>query len=56
VDARNEQFPVKQNDKGVVLVSGTSLMVYKMFINNDITPICMMLEVINSERYSSIDA
>jgi hypothetical protein len=54
VDARNEQFPVKQDDKGTVLVSGASASVFKMVMSNDITPLCLMLEVVDSARYECI--
>ena len=54
VDSRQDNVPVDQNEKGVVLVSGCSPTIFKMAIKKT-TPYEFMLEVLNSERYKKIE-
>ena len=54
VNSRNTQTPVTINDKGVVLISGCSPVVLKYALGQTTTPMQMVLNVTNSERYNSI--
>lgn len=56
VNCRSEQFPVCKDENGTVLVSGASPSLFRMVIEQDITPERFMLSVLNSERYSRIAA
>jgi len=50
-------FPVKQDDRGVVMLSGYSPSLLKRFVSGnikDITPLNVMLDIIRSERYDRI--
>lgn len=54
VDARSgENLPVQKDESGVALVSGFSPVIFKIAIENK-TPEQIMLDTINSERYSNI--
>lgn len=54
VDARSgKNLPVQKNELGVALVSGFSPSVFKIAVENK-TPEQVMLEIINSDRYSNI--
>lgn len=55
VDAKTSQVPVTKTDEGVILVSGCSPVIFeKVLSGDDINPYDMMLEILNSERYSKI--
>lgn len=55
VDARNEQFPMKMDDRGVMFVSGCSPSIFTNLLKGEfMSPFDLMLDVIGSERYSSI--
>lgn len=55
VDARQSSVPFKMDEKGVMLVSGFSPSIFKNLIGKkDINPYEMMLEVIESDRYSEV--
>ena len=54
VDSRQNNVPVTQNEKGVILVSGSSASVFKMAMEKT-TPHEFMLSVLNSERYKNIE-
>ena len=54
VDSRQNNVPVTQNEKGVILVSGSSASVFKMAMEKT-TPYEFMLSVLNSERYKNIE-
>lgn len=54
VNGRAGNVPVKVNDKGVALVSGSSPSIVKGVLSNDINPEKVMNSVIESERYSII--
>lgn len=56
VDSRNEQQPVKENDRGVALVSGCSPRVFSMVMDGELNPYVFMLSVIDTERYAPIAA
>ena len=56
LDASDKNFPVRFNDEGVALISGFSPSILKSLLSNpnSLTPINIMLETINNERYSNI--
>ncbi len=54
VNSISRQQPVKQNEQGVILVSGSSPNTFDMVIQGDTDPYEFMLKVINSERYNAI--
>ena len=56
VDSRHEQQPVKENDRGVALVSGNSPRIFSMVMDGDLNPYDFMLSVIDTERYAPIAA
>lgn len=56
VMSRNNQVPATQDDNGVLLVSGFSAeTVGKVLQSKSVTPMDLMLEILNSDRYSFID-
>jgi len=55
LNARNTDSPVHFDEKGTALVSGFSPSLLKnLLAGKDLTPISMMNEVVNSERYQKI--
>lgn len=56
VDSRNEQQPVKENDRGVALVSGCSPRIFSMVMDGELNPYDFMLSVIDTARYAPIAA
>jgi hypothetical protein len=55
IQSRNDNFPVKFNDDGVALVSGFSpTLLTNLLSGKDLTPISMMLDIVNSERYEEV--
>lgn len=55
VQSRNDQSPVRRDERGAMLVSGCSPSILKYALNRtESTPLTAMLEVIESERYSPI--
>ena len=56
VQSRQQQVPVKMNDRGVALVSGASPQIFKMAMSNEMDPYKFMMKVIGSERYAPIRA
>ena len=56
VDSRHEQQPVKENDRGVALVSGNSPRIFSMVMDGELNPYDFMLSVIDTERYAPIAA
>lgn len=55
VNSKQNNIPVKYNQKGVALVSGYSPTIFKNLIGNkDFSPMAIMLEVLNGERYNII--
>lgn len=55
VDSRQTQSPIKFTDTGVVLLSGCSPVAFKYALGTCTTPMDMVLNVINSDRYNSIN-
>ena len=56
VDSRHEQQPVKENDRGVALVSGNSPRIFSMVMDGELNPYDFMLSMIDTERYAPIAA
>ena len=56
VNSRHEQQPVKENDRGVALVSGCSPRIFSMVMDGELDPYDFMLSVIDTERYAPIAA
>lgn len=56
VSARNEQFPVCMDERGVALVSGASPSLFTQMMSLDISPLSFMESILNSERYCHICA
>ena len=56
VDSRHKQQPVKENDRGVALVSGNSPRIFSMVMDGELNPYAFMLSVIDTERYAPIAA
>jgi hypothetical protein len=54
VNASGNNLPVREDQKGVSLVSGFSPVVFKLAVENK-TPYQTMMDTINSERYSKIE-
>lgn len=54
VNARNKQVPVEQNQYGVTLVSGLSPSTFKLAVEN-LSPLELVMQVVNSERYAKIE-
>jgi hypothetical protein len=55
VNSRTNTIPVKENDLGVVLVSGFSVNIINMIMSNKLDPYECLLEVLNTERYDAIE-
>ncbi len=56
VNSWQQQVPVKENEQGVVLVSGCTPKIFEMVMDGKTSPYKFMLDVINSERYEKISA
>jgi hypothetical protein len=55
LNSRNQNVPVKFDKQDTALVSGFSPSLLKSLLSGkDLTPLSMMYEVINSERYAAI--
>ena len=54
VNSRTGTIPVKQNDMGVALVSGFSVNIVKMVMNNELDPYKLLVKAISVERYDAI--
>lgn len=52
----NRQQPVKKNEQGAALVSGCTPRLFSMIAMGEMTPMKLMMEVIESERYKSVRA
>ena len=54
VNSRTGTIPIKENDLGVILVSGFSQNVLKMVMSNKYNPLDALLEIIYNERYDKV--
>lgn len=56
VNSWQQQVPVKENEQGVVLVSGCIPKIFEMVMDGETSPYKFMLDTINTERYERISA
>lgn len=56
VASRNRQQPVKMNEQGAALVSGCTPKLFSMIAAGELSPFKLMMEILESERYSVISA
>lgn len=54
VDAKSSNYPVKYNQNGVALVSGYSPSIMKTVLGAEFNPYSIMINTIESERYSPV--
>lgn len=55
VNARNDQTPIKYDDKGTALVSGCSPAIFKTLMSaKSFDPMSIVMDVVNKERYNSV--
>lgn len=54
-DRGNNGVPLQKNDMGLILCSGFSVQIMRMFMSNKLDPLEILLETINSERYQPIE-
>jgi len=56
IQSRNKNFPIRYNESGTALISGLSPSIVKSVLGGkEMTPVSIMNETINSERYSIIE-
>lgn len=53
-DRGEKSIPLKQNDYGLILCSGFSVQIMKMFMSNKLDPYEILLETINAPRYDAV--
>lgn len=56
VNSRTGTIPVKENELGVVLVSGFSVNIIKMVLSGELDPYKCLTEQLDSERYAPVEA
>lgn len=56
VNSWQQQVPVKENEQGVVLVSGCTPKIFEIVMDGETSPYKFMLDVLNSDRYKDIVA
>ncbi len=56
VNSRNQQQPVKMNDRGVALVSGCNPQIFSMLKGGSLEPYKFMISVLSTTRYEKIAA
>ncbi len=56
VNSWQQQVPVKENEQGVILVSGCTPKIFEMVMDGETSPYKFMLDVLNTERYERITA
>ncbi|MBQ9695322.1 MAG: DUF2828 family protein, partial [Oscillospiraceae bacterium] len=54
VNACQSNLPVKKSETGAALVSGASASVFDLVAGGKLSPLQIMLDVINSERYARV--
>ena len=54
-DRGEKSIPLQQNDMGLILCSGFSVQIMKMFMSNKLDPLEILLETINSPRYDAVE-
>ena len=55
VNSRTNTIPVRENENGVVLVSGFSPAVLKMVMSDKLDPYESLVDMLNAERYASVE-
>ena len=55
VNSRTNAIPLRENDYGVILMSGYSVSLCKMVLSNEIDPYKALVRELESERYSDIE-
>ena len=56
VASRHANQPVIMNEQGVALVSGCTPRIFSMVAGGTLSPMTVMMEVLQSERYARISA
>lgn len=54
-DRGERSVPLRSNDYGLVLCSGFSVQIMKMFMSNNLDPYAILLETINAPRYDAVE-
>ena len=54
-DRGSKTVPLQQNDLGLILCSGFSVQIMKMFMSNKLDPYEILLEQLNSGRYDDVE-
>lgn len=54
-DRGEKSIPIQQNDLGLILCSGFSVQIMKMFMSNKLNPYEILLDTINSPRYDAVE-
>lgn len=54
VCGRSNTIPMKQNENGVILMSGFSAATMNMALTNELNPLNALLAIIDSERYAPV--
>lgn len=55
VNSRTNTIPMKENELGVILVSGFSVNIFNMVLNNETDPYVALVKELNSERYAPVE-
>ena len=55
INGRSMSIPLKQNALGVALVSGFSPTVVKMVLSNELDPLKVLIETLDSDRYRPVE-
>ena len=50
----NNTIPMQQNELGIILCSGFSVQILKMFMSNQVDPYKVLLDTLHSERYDKV--
>ena len=54
-DRNDNGIPLQKNDMGLILCSGFSVQIMKMFMSNNLDPYQVLIETINNPRYDTIE-
>lgn len=54
-DRGSKTIPLQENDLGLILCSGFSVQIMKMFMSNKLNPYEILLDTINSPRYDAVE-
>lgn len=56
VASRHRHQPVRKDERGVIMVSGATPMLFSMVADGTATPYSFMMDILNSKRYENITA